>query len=64
MLAWLPPVGGLPLFGYAAMRPCLFGAVLLVPALMRRVDGIATAQRRVVLDTAVAQLQGTSAFPP
>ena len=32
-LAWLPPVGGLPVFGYAAIAALLFGAVLLVPAL-------------------------------
>ncbi len=30
-LAWLPPVGGLPLSGYGAIAALLFGAVLLVP---------------------------------
>src|SRR5208337_5653399 len=31
LLARLPPIGGLPVFGYAAIAALLFGAVLLVP---------------------------------
>jgi putative ABC transport system permease protein len=56
-LAWLPPVGGLPLFGYAAIAALLFGAVLLVPALTVRALNGAPATDRVVLDTAIAQMR-------
>jgi putative ABC transport system permease protein len=56
-LAWLPPIKGLPVFGYTAVGALLFGAILLVPALTVRVlRGIPRANR-VVLDTAVAQLR-------
>lgn len=56
-LAWLPPVGGLPVFGYVAIGALLFGAILLVPVLT--VAGLRAAPRtgRVILDTAVAQLR-------
>ena len=56
-LSRLPAVGGLPVFGYAAIASLLFGAVLLVPTLT--VKGLAWAPRthRLVLDTAVAQLR-------
>ena len=56
-LAWLPPVGGLPVFGYAAIAALLLGAVLLVPAVTMK--GLAWAPRthRIVLDTAVSQLR-------
>jgi putative ABC transport system permease protein len=57
LLAWLPPVGGLPLFGYASIGALLFGAVLLVPILTVRILRIAPRTNRVVLDTAVAQLR-------
>ncbi len=57
VLARLPPVGGLPIFGYLAVAALLFGAVLLVPIvtvnLLRRVPHT----NRVVWDTAVAQLR-------
>jgi putative ABC transport system permease protein len=56
-LAWLPPVGGLPIFGYAAIAALLLGAVLLVPAVTLKGLGLAPRTRRVVLDTAVAQLR-------
>jgi putative ABC transport system permease protein len=56
LLARLPPVRGLPLFGYAAIAALLFGAVLLVPVLTVRVLNIAPRTRRVVPDTALAQL--------
>ena len=32
----MPPVGGLPVFGYAAVAALLFGAVLLVPTLTQK----------------------------
>jgi len=56
-LSPLPPIGGLPLFGYAAVGALLFGAVLLVPGLTVRVLGLAPRTQRIVLDTAVAQLR-------
>jgi putative ABC transport system permease protein len=56
-LAWLPPVGGLPIFGYTAIAALLLGAVLLVPAVTLKGLGLAPRTRRVVLDTAVAQLR-------
>jgi putative ABC transport system permease protein len=57
LLARLPPVRGLPLFGYAAIASLLFGAVLLVPVLTVRILGVAPRMRRVVPDTALAQLK-------
>ena len=56
-LAWLPPIAGLPIFGYAAIAALLLGAVLLVPAVTLKGLGLAPRTRRVVLDTAVAQLR-------
>jgi putative ABC transport system permease protein len=56
-LAWLPPVGGLPVFGYASIAALLFGAVLLVPTLTVRALSGAPETGRVVIDTAVAQLR-------
>ena len=56
-LAWLPPIGGLPIFGYAAIAALLLGAVLLVPAVTLKGLGLAPRTGRVVLDTAVAQLR-------
>ena len=57
VLARLPPVNGLPVFGYAAVGALLFGGVLLVPALSMRVLDLAPRTHRVVLDTAIAQLR-------
>jgi putative ABC transport system permease protein len=57
VLAPLPAVRGLPLFGYAAIAALLFGAVLLVPALTVLALNLAPRTRRIVLDTAVAQLR-------
>jgi putative ABC transport system permease protein len=56
-LSPLPPLGGLPVFGYAAIAALLFGAVLLVPALTVKALSLAPHTRRIVLDTAVAQLR-------
>jgi putative ABC transport system permease protein len=56
-LAWLPPVGGLPMFGYAAIAALLMGAVLLVPAVTIRGLRLAPRTHRIVLDTAVSQLR-------
>ncbi len=56
-MAWLPPVGGLPLFGYAAIAALLLGAVLLVPVVTLQGLGLAPRTRRVVFNTAVSQLR-------
>jgi putative ABC transport system permease protein len=56
-LAWLPSIGGLPIFGYAAIAALLLGAVLLVPAVTLKGLGLAPRTHRIVLDTAVAQLR-------
>jgi putative ABC transport system permease protein len=67
LLAWLPPVRGLPLFGYLAIAALLFGAVLLVPMLTVKVLRAAPRSGRVVFDTAVAQLRdnvGLSTLEP
>jgi putative ABC transport system permease protein len=56
-LSRLPAVGGLPVFGYAAIAALLFGAVLLVPTLTAIALRLAPRTRRIVLDTAVAQLR-------
>ncbi len=56
-LAWLPPVGGLPVFGYAAIAALLLGAVLLVPAVTLEGLRLAPRTHRIVLDTA----RGTTA---
>jgi putative ABC transport system permease protein len=56
-LSRLPPLRGLPLFGYAAIAVLLFGAVLLVPTLTVKGLSLAPRTRRIVLDTAVAQLR-------
>jgi putative ABC transport system permease protein len=56
-LAWLPPVGGLPVFGYTAIAAMLLGAVLLVPTITLKALAVAPRTHRIVLDTAVAQLR-------
>jgi putative ABC transport system permease protein len=57
LLAKLPPLHGLPVFGYASIAALLFGAVLLVPALTVRILRVAPRINRVVPDTAIAQLK-------
>ncbi len=57
LLARLPAVGGLPLFGYASIAALLFGAVLLVPVLTVRILRLAPRSNRVVVDAAIAQLR-------
>ena len=56
-LAWLPPIGGLPVFGYLAIAALLLGAVLLVPAVTVRTLALAPSSHRVVMDLGVAQLR-------
>jgi putative ABC transport system permease protein len=57
LLSRIPPVSGLPLFGYLAIAALLFGAVLLVPAVTIKALSLAPRTHRVVIDAAVAQLR-------
>jgi putative ABC transport system permease protein len=57
VLSRLPSLAGLPLFGYAGVAALLFGAVLLVPTLTVKGLSLAPRTRRIVIDTAVAQLR-------
>jgi putative ABC transport system permease protein len=56
-LACLPPIGGLPLFGYGAIATLLFGAVLLVPTVTMKGLDLAPRTHRTVVDLAVTQLR-------
>ena len=58
-IAWLPPLWGLPLFGYAAIAALLFGAVLLVPACTAALLARAPASGVASLDIGLAQLRGS-----
>jgi len=58
LLALLPPVQGLPVFGYAAIACLLVGGVLLMPALSRKVFQILPLTVRPPLSLAFAQLRG------
>ena len=60
-VAFLPPVGGLPLAGYAAVALLLFGAVLLVPAFAAAALRLVPARAGAVARLALAQLKGTVA---
>jgi putative ABC transport system permease protein len=62
ILARLPPVRGLPFFGYAAVGALLLGAVLLVPRLTVWILRMAPRANRVVPDTALAQLRDNIAL--
>ena len=57
LLSRIPPVAGLPVFGYLAIASLLFGAVLLVPTLTIKALSLAPRTHRVVIDAAVAQLR-------
>jgi putative ABC transport system permease protein len=60
VIAWLPPVHGLPIAGYVAIACLLLGAVMLVPQLMRTVMQTLPRTGRVVVDASVAQLRGSA----
>jgi len=60
VIAWLPPIAGLPLPGYASIACLLLGAVLLVPELMRTLTQALPRTGRVVIDASVAQLRGSA----
>jgi putative ABC transport system permease protein len=57
----LPPVKGLPLFGYSAILLLMIGAIALIPWLSGLVFGRLQLTRTLVGELAVAQLQGASA---
>jgi putative ABC transport system permease protein len=57
LLAWLPRIGGLPVFGYLSVAALLCGAVLLVPVMTTHILQITPRTRHVVLRTALAQLK-------
>lgn len=60
-VAWLPPTGGIAVPGYAAIALLLVGSVLLIPLLMRTFTRLVPRTGRVVIDTALAQLEGSAA---
>jgi putative ABC transport system permease protein len=57
-LALLPPVGGLPLFGYASIACLLVGGILLMPLVSRRVFDALPLTGRASTALAFAQLRG------
>jgi putative ABC transport system permease protein len=58
LAAWLPPVRGLPLFGYAAVALMLVGAILLLPRAAQYAFGRLPGGGAVALQIAQAQLKG------
>ncbi|MBV6423714.1 MAG: hypothetical protein NAOJABEB_01518 [Steroidobacteraceae bacterium] len=61
VLASLPALHGLPVFGYGAIAALLAGGVLLVPGIARHVLAMWPPPRRAPLALAVAQLRGSIA---
>ncbi|MCU0759471.1 MAG: ABC transporter permease [Steroidobacteraceae bacterium] len=57
-LAFLPAVGGIPVFGYLAVAALLFGGVLLVPRVTATLLARAPRTGRIALDAGLAQLRG------
>jgi len=57
-LALLPPIGGIPVFGYLAVAALLFGGVLLVPRITSALLARAPRTGRIALDAGLAQLRG------
>ena len=58
-LAWLPAIGGIPVFGYASVAALLFGTVLLVPACTAWLLDRAPQSGSAPLDIGLAQLRGS-----
>jgi putative ABC transport system permease protein len=54
----LPPVGGLPVFGYVAIAALLIGAIMLMPRAAVAFFGLLSTPRAGALRLAVAQLRG------
>ncbi|MCZ8132953.1 MAG: ABC transporter permease [Steroidobacteraceae bacterium] len=59
-VAFVPPVGGVPVFGYLAITLLLFGGVLLVPRVSAFVLSHLPATGRVPVDVGLAQLRGSA----
>jgi len=59
LLAPLPPVGGLPVFGYGAITVLLLGALLVLPAVSAWLLALLPAGGRAPIATALAQLRGS-----
>jgi len=59
--AFLPPLGGLPLAGYASIALMLFGALLLVPQFAMAVLALLRPRDHAIARLAIAQLKGTVA---
>lgn len=59
-LALLPPVAGLPVFGYASIAALLAGALLLVPAITEWLVARAPRSGWPAVDVGLAQLRGTT----
>ncbi|MBK9084753.1 MAG: ABC transporter permease [Sterolibacteriaceae bacterium] len=57
-IVWLPPIGGLPVFGYAAIALLLIGSVLILPRLARLLFARLPTPRAPWLALAVLQLRG------
>jgi putative ABC transport system permease protein len=57
--ALLPPLGGLPVAGYASIAALLFGGVLLVPVAAGAALARVPRSGRVAIDLAIAQLRGS-----
>jgi putative ABC transport system permease protein len=61
-IAWLPPIGGIPVPGYLAIALLLLGSILLIPTLMHAFTRRVPRTGAVVIDTALAQLQGSASI--
>ncbi|MBV6416100.1 MAG: hypothetical protein CMLOHMNK_00631 [Steroidobacteraceae bacterium] len=61
VLAVLPALHGLPLFGYGSIAALLLGGVLLVPGIADRVLGRMPTVRHTPTTLAIAQLRGSTA---
>ncbi len=57
-LAFLPAIGGIPVFGYLAVASLLFGGVSLVPRITAALLARAPRTGRIALDAGLEQLRG------
>ena len=60
LAVFVPPIRGLPLPGYIGIAFILFGAVLLIPTLTRRVLDWLPEGRNIAYRTALAQMRGAA----
>lgn len=58
--AWMPPVGGLPVFGYVSVAALLAAGVMLVPAAAARLLDAVPRPAAVTWKAALAQLRGSA----